>query len=102
MELDQQTKKRMLTMLKAMGILFGGIFLYKTITKLFFGLMMAASGISPVTVSAMKVEYSLWQPAIKAAASLRAVKGVDVTTELAGMVQTIYFTPGALSKENDV
>ncbi len=43
----------------------------------------------------MKVDYSLWQPQLKAVGSLRAEVGVNVTTELAGMVQTIYFTPGA-------
>lgn len=48
-----------------------------------------------ITVSTMKAEKSLWQPMMKAVGSLRARVGVNVTTELAGMVKTISFTPGA-------
>lgn len=50
----------------------------------------------------MKVESSLWQPSLKAVGSMRTRLGVNVTTELAGMVQTIYFTPGATVKKGAV
>ena len=47
----------------------------------------------------MKVEYSDWQPKLTAAGSVRAIKGVNVTTELAGLVTKIMFTPGSTVKE---
>lgn len=88
-------KKRMTIMLICMGILFGGIILW----KIFMNVMLKrylASQSSVQTVSAMQVPTSLWQPVLKSTGSLRAIRGVDVTTELAGMVQKIYFTPGAM------
>lgn len=91
--------KRMRIMLISVGILFGCIFIY----KVFVGLMIKRSLANQsqiVTVSAAKVAYSSWKPKMAASASLRAIQGVNVTTELAGMVQTIYFTPGAMVKQN--
>ncbi|MBV9576849.1 MAG: efflux RND transporter periplasmic adaptor subunit [Gammaproteobacteria bacterium] len=89
----------MTTMLILLGILFGGIFLWKA----FQGFMMMrylASQSPVVTVSATKVSYAPWQPKLTATGSLRAIYGVNVTTELAGMVQTIYFSPGDTVKQN--
>jgi membrane fusion protein (multidrug efflux system) len=91
-------KKRMIIMLIALGILFGGIFLYKFITGLFFARYLASQS-QVVTVSTMKVGYSDWQPKLKASGSLRAIRGVSVTTELAGLVTKIMFTPGATVKQ---
>src|SRR6266478_2430660 len=91
----------MVTMLILLGILFGGIFLWKT----FQGFMMRrylASQSPVVTVSTMKAAYASWQPKLTASGSLRAIRGVNVTTELAGMVQKIYFTPGATVTEGTI
>lgn len=88
-------------MLILVGVLFGAIFGFK-----FFKAKMVKkylSSLKPVaTVSAMKVESSLWQPKLRAVASLRAKVGVNVTTELAGMVQSIYFTPGTTVEKGTV
>ena len=52
-----------------------------------------------VAVSAMPVNYEPWLPQMKATGSLRAIRGVDVTTEIAGLVRTIDFTPGTEVKQ---
>lgn len=95
-------KKRMVIMLISLGILFGGIFGY----KLFMGLMMkryfATMQAPAVTVSTMKVDYSDWTANQKSVGSLRAIVGVNVTTELAGMIQKIYLVPGATVKQGTV
>ncbi len=95
-------KKPMLTMLVIVGLLFGCIFGYKTITGIMMGRYMASMGSPAVYVSATDVKYYNWQPQMKVAGSLRAVLGVNITTELAGMVRTIHFTPGALVKKDDL
>lgn len=95
-------KKPMLKMLILVGLLFGGIFGYKIIAGMMMGRYMAAMGVPPAYVSATEVKYYNWQPQLKAAGSLRAVLGVNVTTELAGMVRTVYFTPGAVVKKDDL
>ncbi|MBS0359584.1 MAG: efflux RND transporter periplasmic adaptor subunit [Proteobacteria bacterium] len=95
-------KKNMLIMLICVGILFGGIFLYKFIGGLMFKKFMQENQSPAVTVSAMKIGYSSWHPLVKASGSSRAIRGVDVTTELAGLVKTIYFTPGTSVDEGTV
>jgi membrane fusion protein (multidrug efflux system) len=63
---------------------------------------MEANRSPTIPVSAIKVEYSSWQSSIKEAGSLRAINGVNVTTELAGMVQVVYFTPGAMVEKGSI
>lgn len=88
-------------MLICFGIIFGAIFISKGIASWLAHRSMAMANRS-VSVSAMKLSYSSWQPKVKASGSIRAIKGVNVTTELAGMVNTIYFTPGAYVNPGDV
>ncbi|VEB35049.1 hemolysin D [Legionella cherrii] len=95
-------KKQMIIMLVAVGILFGLIFGWKAIGNYMMSQYFLQMKSPAVTVSTMKVETSLWQPTLKSVGSMRARLGVNVTTELAGMVQTILFTPGALVKKGAV
>jgi membrane fusion protein (multidrug efflux system) len=95
-------KKPMFIMLAIVALLFGGIFGYKIMMGRIISHYMATMGAPPVYVSTMDVKYYNWQSQIKATASLRAVLGVNVTTELAAMVRTIYFTPGAIVKKGDL
>jgi membrane fusion protein (multidrug efflux system) len=55
-----------------------------------------------VTVSTMKVGETAWQPQVLAVGSIRAVRGISVTTQLAGMVENIYFVPGATVRKGVV
>lgn len=89
-------------MLVSVGILFGLIFGWKAFSNYMRNQFFLKSQSPAVTVSTMKVEASLWQPSLKAVGSMRTRLGVNVTTELAGMVQTIYFTPGAMVKKDTV
>lgn len=90
--------KRMRIMLISVGILFGLIFIYKAIVSFIIKYSMAHHS-KVVSVSVMKATYSNWQPRLTASGSVRAIRGVDVTTELAGLVSQIYFTPGAVVTE---
>jgi len=101
MALKPELKKRMRIMLMVTGILFGSIFIYKIVSSVMLKIFMGRQS-KIIQVSTMKVNYSPWQPELKAVGSLRAIKGVNVTSELAGMVQTIEFKPGATVKEGDV
>jgi len=48
----------------------------------------------PQTVSTVTAQFSEWQPEVTAVGSLRAFRGVDVTTEIAGLVRKINFKSG--------
>jgi membrane fusion protein (multidrug efflux system) len=94
-------RKRMGVMLLFLGILFGLIIIYKV--AIHFIIKHAIAGQSHVvTVSSMTVGTALWQPHLSSVGSVRAIKGVNVTTELAGMVSTIFFEPGAIVKRGTI
>ena len=84
--------KRMMIMLVAAGILFGGIFGYKLVKAKTMRSM--AFQPPPVSVTAMTAALQPWQPQITAVGGLRAVRGVEVTSEIAGLVHAIRFQPG--------
>lgn len=60
--------------------------------------VIAASVPMPQTVSTATAAYSEWQPQVKAVGSLRAIRGVQVTTEVAGLVRRIDFKSGSNAK----
>jgi membrane fusion protein (multidrug efflux system) len=93
--------KRMIIMLVAVGVVLGGVFGF----KLFQGRMMKkymSGQMPPATVTAIKAGYQAWQPALRAVGSLRAVRGVDVTSEIAGLVRSLHFKSGDQVKEGQV
>lgn len=89
-------------MLIIVAIVFGLIFGYKAVINYMINKFIAEHAEPTVTISAMKAEMQPWQPLLKAPGTVRAVKGVDVTTELAGMVKEILFTPGQMVKKGDI
>ncbi len=95
-------KKQMARMLIIVGILLGLIFGYKAFGNYMMHKYMSANSMPPMTVSAMSVHYSEWQSKINATASINAINGVDVTTEVAGIVQSIQFKPGSSVKFGDL
>ena len=89
-------------MLIGLAILFGGIFLFKVFQHFMIKRFLRANQNPVVSVSTMKVGYTSWQPHLNASGSLRAIRGVNVTTQLAGMVQSIYFAPGSIVNKGAV
>jgi membrane fusion protein, multidrug efflux system len=84
--------KRMAIMLITTGILFGGIFGYKLVRAKTARSMAFLP--PPVSVTAMTAALQYWQPQLTAVGGLRSVRGVDVTSETAGLVHAIRFQPG--------
>ena len=94
--------KRMIIMLVCVAVLFGGIFGYKVFTARMIRRAMTGRSQPPVTVSAMKAEYRTWQPHLQAVGTARAVLGVDVTTEIAGLVVSVNFDSGEDVKKDQI
>ena len=89
-------------MLIVVALLFGSIFGWKAYNAYKINREVASMHARAVTVSTMSVNFAIWQPTLKSVGSLRAVLGVNITTELAGMVQKIYFSPGSTVKAGDL
>ena len=94
--------KRMIIMLISLAVLFGCIFGFQLFKGMMIKKYLATLGSPTVTVSAQAAEYQDWLPILKATGSLRAVQGVNVTTEVPGLVSAIHFTPGSDVKAGDV
>ncbi len=90
---DSFMNKRMLTMLAIVGVLFGGVFGFKVVQARMMQKYMTFQ-MPPAVVTAIKSEVHPWQPQLKAVGSLRAVRGVDVTSEIAGLVRELDFRSG--------
>lgn len=86
-------RKRLLIVLTALVVLFGGIFGWKAYQGGRMAAQMAAPP-PPATVAAERVLRVTWQPYLPAVGSLTAVQGVAVANEIAGVVQTIAFESG--------
>jgi len=95
-------KKRMVIMLVAVAILLGGLVGFNLFKGYMMQKYMASAPVPSSTVTAMKAEYQQWQPQLSAVGTLRAVRGVDVTTEVAGLVRTIEFKSGDEVKAGQV
>ncbi|TLS68297.1 efflux RND transporter periplasmic adaptor subunit [Mariprofundus erugo] len=94
--------KRMIIMLVATGIIFGGIFGYKAYSGMMMGKMMASRGIPLQTVSTITAGYQPWQPSLKAVGTVTAMRGADLSPEIAGIVSAIHFNQGEEVKAGDL
>ena len=95
-------KKRMVIMLVIVGLLLGGIVGFNIFKGVMMRKYMASAPVPSVTVSAMKVDYQQWQPQLSAVGTMRATRGVDVTTEVAGLVRNVNFKSGDEVKAGQV
>ncbi len=86
--------KRMVIMLIAVAIVFGGIFGFQAFKASMIKKFMTAMGSPPQTVSAAKATYGEWQPKLEAVGTLRAVKGADLSLDVPGVVASISFKSG--------
>src|SRR5215470_16894764 len=87
-------KKRTIIMLVIVGVLLGGIVGFNWFKGYMMQKYMASAPVPAATVSAMMADYQQWQPQLSAVGTLRAVRGVDVTTEVAGLVRSVNFKSG--------
>lgn len=58
--------------------------------------------IPPESISAAAVREEKWEGTLSAIGSITAVQGVNVTTEVPGLVQEIAFEPGGLAAKGDL
>ncbi|MFC0695088.1 efflux RND transporter periplasmic adaptor subunit [Paraburkholderia humisilvae] len=86
--------KRMIIMLICVGLLLGAIVGFNLFKSHMIAKMMASNALPPATVTATVASLQTWQPQLTAVGSLRAVRGVDVTTEVPGLVREIAFASG--------
>ncbi len=94
--------KRMITMLICLCTLLGTLLGFDVYKAQMIKKFMAGNGLPAVTVTSAVAGYQSWQPQLSAVGSLRAVRGVEVTTEVAGLVREVAFNSGEDVKAGQV
>ncbi len=75
-------------------LVLGGIFAWQMFMGMMMKKFMSGAATAPQTVSTAKAVKSDWQQQISAIGSLRAVRGADLSTQAAGVVEQIAFESG--------
>ena len=87
-------RRRLIIVVIAAGALLAAIVIFNTWKANFVAQLRLKNSAPPQTVSAASVRFTDWQPEVSAVGSMRAVRGVDVTTEVTGLVRTLRFKSG--------
>ena len=84
----------LIIVLVAAGVLLGLLVGFNLFKSYMIRKALAQNATPVQTVTTAPAEYSDWQPALDAVGSVRAVRGVDITTEVAGLVRSVHFRSG--------
>jgi len=87
-------KRRLVIVLGAVLVLFALIYGYHMFGNYMMHKFMTGNAAPPATVTTGIAALDDWQPEIPAVGSLRALHGVDVTTEIGGLVRRVNFKAG--------
>jgi len=94
--------RRMTIMLCGVFLLLGLIFGFNQLKTFMIKHFIAGMGLPPATVSTMVVETTAWQPKLSSVGNVRAFRGVDLSTEIGGLVQAVPIKSGMDVKEGDL
>ncbi len=87
-------RRRLIIVIVSLLILASGIVGFNLFKAHMIGQVLAQNASPKQTIATAIVRFDDWQPQISAVGTLRAVRGVDVTTEVAGLVRTVNFHSG--------
>lgn len=88
--------KPMTVMLLSVFLLFGMVSGFKMFKTFMINRFFASQANPVYTVATIKAPFQVWTPEIKAVGSTRTTLGVNITAQLGGQIQKIYFTPGSI------
>jgi membrane fusion protein (multidrug efflux system) len=94
--------RRMTIMLCGVFLLLGLIFSFNQLKVFMIKYFIAGMGLPPATVSTMAVETAAWQPKLTSVGNVRAFRGVELSTEIGGLVQNLAIKSGVDVKEGDL
>lgn len=94
--------KRLIIMLIVVAVIGGAIVGFNMFRAKMIGEFLAGRTAPPQTVTAMQVQASEWVRELGAIGTLRAVRGVDLSFQLGGMVTKVEFASGQEVQANQV
>lgn len=90
-----KNNKKALILFIAIALL-ASIFGYKLLQSAYSSLTKGSGGPPPVTVSATTVQTTTSKPYLQSVVELQAVNGVNLATQVSGIVNKIYFQSGQM------
>lgn len=96
-----KTATRMIVVLVLLAVILGGIFGWKFLQMQKMGEQMSQAQ-PPTPVDSATLDTEAWRPQIKSVGSLRAINGVAVANEVAGVVSEIAFESGQRVARGDI
>ncbi len=94
--------KRMIIMLLAVTVVFGGIFGMKYMGQKGMNAHFDNMPIPPAAISSTKVQTQTWQTQLEAPGSITAVNGTTLTSEAGGLITGILFESGKKVKKGEL
>ncbi len=95
-------RKRMIIMLVSIAVLMGLIIAFNVFKGIMIKKYIAGAGIPPQTVSTTKAESLVWQPQLNTVGNVRAFRGVELGTEVTGLVKQVLVKSGQEVKKGDL
>lgn len=90
----QPITKRFIVVLGSLLLVFGAIFGWDFVRGLFMKKYFASFTPPPVTVSAEPAMLRAWQPTLTTVGTLTAVHGVNISSEVSGVIKQVRFQSG--------
>ncbi len=94
--------RRMVVMLLGVGLLFGLVFGFGVFRSIMIGRFLATLTDQVQTVATVTAGTSAFQPSLQEVGSITAVNGTALSTEIAGIVDSIHFESGADVQKGEV
>jgi membrane fusion protein (multidrug efflux system) len=94
--------RRMTIMLCGVFLLLGLIFAFNQLKTFMIKHFISGMGLPPATVSTMVITTTEWQPKLTSVGNIRAFRGVELSTEIGGLVLTVPIKSGQDVKEGDL
>ena len=94
--------RRMIIMLCSVFLLLGLIFGFNQLKTFMIKHFISGMGLPPATVSTMVIAASEWQPKLSSVGNVRAFRGVELSTEVAGLVASVPIKSGQDVKEGEL
>jgi membrane fusion protein (multidrug efflux system) len=94
--------RRMTIMLCGVFLLLGLIFGFNQLKTFMIKHFISGMGLPPATVSTMVIATSEWQPKLTSVGNVRAFRGVELSTEVAGLVASVPIKSGQDVKEGEL
>lgn len=95
-------KKRMIIMLAASGIVFGGVLGFVQFKNAMIKDYFANMPVPVVAVTAQPAAAEEWRATVPAVGTLQAVNGVDISASMAGLVKEIAFQSGQQIRKGQI